>query len=110
MPNIVDLRKKTLNKSYDSYPTFYEVDSKPLQTWNRCAIFFNITSDLSLKDAVEYVKQFDVFDKTLMNAMLKFIEENGYERAKGLVTRNELNVREGSFYIDARQCIQKEGF
>lgn len=108
MPNIVDLRKKTLNKSYESYSTFYEIDNKALQTWNRCAIFFNIASDLSLKDAVEYAKQFDENDRCLINGLFKFIEEKGYEYVKGLVIRNELNVTEGSFIIDARQCVQKE--
>lgn len=87
MPKTVELKRNLMTKTFDSYPTFSEVESVPLKTWNRCATFFNIGKDINLKESVEYAKQFSVEDRKLMQSMFEFIEENGYDYTKTLITK-----------------------
>lgn len=73
-------------------PLFNTVKDVRLQTWNRCAIVFNLTADQGREAAKSYVAQFTDEDKTRISNMFKLIEQYGYETIRKQCTPQVLEV------------------
>ena len=73
-------------------PLFNAVKDVRLQTWNRCAIVFNLTADRGREAAKEYVSQFNDDDKQRITNMFKLIEKYGYETIRKQCTPQVLEA------------------
>lgn len=73
-------------------PLFNTVKDVRLQTWNRCAIVFNLTADRGREAAKEYVSQFSDEDKQRITNMFKLIEKYGYETIRKQCTPQVLEA------------------
>lgn len=73
-------------------PMFNDIKDVRLQTWNRCAIVFNLTADRGPSAAKEYMGQFQDEDKQRINNMFKLIEKFGYEAIRKQCTPKVLEA------------------
>ena len=81
-----------MKNNYKGSPLFNSVKDVRLQTWNRCAIVFNLMADRGQKAVQEYVKQFDDADKVRINNMFKLIEKYGYDTIRKQCTPKVLEA------------------
>jgi hypothetical protein len=68
-----------MKNNYKGNPTFAGVKDVRLQTWNRCAIVFNLTADRGPSAAKAYLNQFNDEDKVRVHNMFELIGKYGYE-------------------------------
>lgn len=71
-----------------TFETFENVTNKRLQTYNRCAMTFNILGDHGRDIATQYTSQFSNEDKELMRGMMLEIQERGYEKVRAELNRS----------------------
>ena len=81
-----------MKNNYKGSPLFNNVKDVRLQTWNRCAIVFNLMADRGQAAVQEYVKQFNDEDKTRVNNMFKLIEKYGYDTIRKQCTPKVLEA------------------
>lgn len=81
-----------MSNNYKGSPLFNDVKDVRLQTWNRCAIVFNLTADRGVEAARAYAKQFSLDDRTRMNNVFKLIEKYGYETIRKQCTPKVLEA------------------
>ena len=81
-----------MKNNYKGSPLFNNVKDVRLQTWNRCAIVFNLMADRGQAAVQEYVKQFSDEDKTRVNNMFKLIEKYGYDTIRKQCTPKVLEA------------------
>lgn len=79
-------------KNFKGNPLFNNVKDVRLQTWNRCAIVFNLTADRGPEDARAYAKQFNEEDRLRMSNMFKMIKQYGYETIRKACTPKVLEA------------------
>lgn len=77
---------------YKGSPLFNHIEDVRLQTWNRCAIVFNLTADRGPDAAKEYVAQLKDEDKVRVSNMFKLIKQYGYETIRKQCTPKELQA------------------
>lgn len=70
------------------FNTFSDIEHMPLRVFNRTIMMNNIKADLGLDKLKEYIAMFTDAEKKQMYIMQKFIELNGYNKAKKLATEN----------------------
>jgi hypothetical protein len=75
-----------------TYNNFNETTNLDLQTWNRCAMFFNIAGDHGRDEAKKYSAQFNDADKQRMRDLFVEIREKGYEKTRARINRDNQNV------------------
>lgn len=68
--------------------TFNDVEYKPLQTYNRCVMFFNLVEDAGMEGAKEYINQFSDKDKAAMLETYKAVKALGVEKVKKRIMRD----------------------
>ncbi len=68
-------------------PTFNEVLSKPLRTWNRAAMSFNLLSQQGALATKKYLNQFSQEDKADVYALFELIKTQGYERTRAAINK-----------------------
>ena len=81
-----------MKNNYKGSPLFNNVKDVRLQTWNRCAIVFNLMADRGQAAVQEYVKQLNDVDKTRVNNMFKLIEKYGYDTIRKQCTPKVLEA------------------
>jgi hypothetical protein len=81
-----------MKNNYKGSPLFNNVKDVRLQTWNRCAIVFNLMADRGQAAVQEYVKQFEDADKLRINNMFKLIEKYGYDAIRKQCTPKVLEA------------------
>ena len=81
-----------MSNKFKGSPLFNHIKDVKLQTWNRCAIVFNLTADRGPSAAKEYMSQLNDEDKVRVNNMFKLIEKFGYEAIRKQCTPKELQV------------------
>ena len=81
-----------MSNKFKGSPLFNHIKDVKLQTWNRCAIVFNLTADRGPSAAKEYMSQLNDEDKVRVNNMFKLIEKFGYEAIRKQCTPEELQV------------------
>lgn len=74
-------------------PKFDEVQNVSLRTWNRCAVVFNLRSDVGDAEARNYVAQFDDISKRQMKAMFDYISLKGYNNVRCEITNGAMEKR-----------------
>lgn len=67
---------------YKGYTTFNDVADKRLQAWNRVAVVYNITRDLSAGQGTAYAEQFEQEDRILMHQIIADVKESGYDAVR----------------------------
>lgn len=82
---------KMANK-YKGSPLFNDIKDVRLQTWNRCAITFNLAADRGRDAAKEYIGKFGDEDRVRISNMFKLIEKFGYEAIRKQCTPKELQA------------------
>lgn len=78
--------------NYKGSPLFNDIKDVRLQTWNRCAITFNLMADRGRDAAKAYVAQFNDEDKLRVNNMFELIKQYGYENIRKQCTPKELQA------------------
>lgn len=58
---------------------FDEIEHKPLRTFNRAAMFYNLTEDFGLTVAKDYVSRLTLKDRKDIIAVLTRIEDHGLD-------------------------------
>ena len=81
-----------MKSNYKGSPLFNNVKDVRLQTWNRCAIVFNLMADRGKSATQDYVAQFSDEDKVRINNMFKLIEKYGYETIRKQCTPKVLEA------------------
>lgn len=81
-----------MSNNYKGSPLFNDVKDVRLQTWNRCAIFFNLAADRGVDAAKAYAQRFNADDRTRMNNVFKLIEKYGYETIRKQCTPKVLEA------------------
>lgn len=81
-----------MSNSYKGNPLFNDVKDVRLQTWNRCAIVFNLTADRGPSAAKAYVGRFGDEDRVRISNMFKLIEKYGYETIRKACTPKVLEA------------------
>lgn len=81
-----------MKSNYKGSPLFNNVKDVRLQTWNRCAIVFNLMADRGKSAVKDYVAQFSDEDKVRINNMFKLIEKYGYETIRKQCTPKVLEA------------------
>lgn len=61
------------------FPTFNDIEYKPLRTWNRCVLFFNLKEDLGAVAAERYLKNFAKDELSDMYTMYQDVMTKGRE-------------------------------
>lgn len=69
-------------KTFKSSSLFNDIKDVKLQTWNRCAIVFNLTADQGPAVAKKYLEQFSEEDKKKIYGMFDCIKKFGYEAVR----------------------------
>ena len=70
------------------YPSFNDIDHKPLRIYNRTVMFFNILEDAGKAPAQDYASQFSDEEKVEMVAMTQLVKKHGPKQVKEWVTKN----------------------
>lgn len=70
------------------FPTFNDIEYKPLQTWNRCVFFFNLREDAGPAVAERYAQSLPKGALKEMYQMYQRVLEHGRERVFKEVTVN----------------------
>lgn len=81
-----------MSNNYKGSPLFNDVKDVRLQTWNRCAIVFNLTADRGAEAAKAYAQRFSADDRTRISNMFKLIEKYGYETIRKQCTPKVLEA------------------
>lgn len=81
-----------MSNTYKSHPLFNNVSDVKLQTWNRCAIVFNITADQGPAYAKAYLKQFSEDDQKKIYGMFDCIKKFGYEAVRKQIQTAKLEA------------------
>lgn len=81
-----------MKSNYKGSPLFNNIKDVRLQTWNRCAIVFNLMADRGKAATQDYVSQFNDEDKVRINNMFKLIEKYGYETIRKQCTPKVLEA------------------
>lgn len=68
-----------MKNNFKGSPLFNDIADVKLQTWNRCAIVFNLMADRGQEAVTQYVNQLAEDDKKRVKNMFKLIEQYGYE-------------------------------
>lgn len=81
-----------MSNNYKGSPLFNDVKDVRLQTWNRCAIVFNLMADRGRDAAKAYMSKFNDEDKVRVNNMFELIRKYGYETIRKQCTPKVLEV------------------
>lgn len=81
-----------MKNNYKGSPLFNDVKDVRLQTWNRCAIVFNLAADSGKAAATAYAKQFNDEDRQRISNMFALIEKYGYENIRKRCTPQALEA------------------
>ena len=81
-----------MKSNYKGSPLFNNIKDVRLQTWNRCAIVFNLMADRGQSAVQEYTKQLNDADKVRVNNMFKLIEKYGYDTIRKQCTPKVLEA------------------
>lgn len=71
-----------MTNDYKGYATFSDVEDKRLQAWNRVAVVYNITKDLSVGQGTAYAEQFEQEERIRMRGIVAEIKETSYEAVR----------------------------
>ena len=71
-----------MTNDYKGYATFSDVEDKRLQAWNRVAVVYNITKDLSVGQGTAYAEQFEQEERLAMRGVVSEIKETSYEAVR----------------------------
>jgi hypothetical protein len=72
----------------ENFPTFNDIEYKPLQTWNRCVMFFNLKEDAGQAVAERYARSLPKGSLPEMYAMYQRVLKEGREKVFKEVTHN----------------------
>lgn len=81
-----------MSNNYKGSPLFNDVKDVRLQTWNRCAIVFNLMADRGRDAAKAYMSKFSDEDKVRINNMFELIGQYGYETIRKRCTPQVLEA------------------
>lgn len=81
-----------MSNNYKGSPLFNDVKDVRLQTWNRCAIVFNLMADRGRDAAKAYMSKFNDEDKVRVNNMFELIGKYGYETIRKQCTPKVLEA------------------
>lgn len=81
-----------MKNNYKGSPLFNNIQDLRLQTWNRCAIVFNLMADRGQTAVTEYVAQFSADDKQRIKNMFGLIKQYGYETVRKQCTPAKLEA------------------
>lgn len=81
-----------MKNTYKSSPLFNDIKDVKLQTWNRCAIVFNLTADEGPSAAKNYVSQFSKDDQKKIYGMFDTIKKFGYNEVRKQCTPQVLEA------------------
>lgn len=81
-----------MKNNYKGSPLFNDVKDVRLQTWNRCAIVFNLMTDRGQQAVTEYVSQLNADDKQRVSNMFGLIKQYGYEAIRKQCTPAKLEA------------------
>jgi len=70
-----------------NYPTFTDIDHKPLRIYNRSVMFFNIYQDVGKAAAEDYANLFTQEERLEMLAMTSLVKKHGPKAVKEWVTK-----------------------
>lgn len=81
-----------MKNSYKGSPLFNQIKDVKLQTWNRCAIMFNLAADEGPSAARNYMSQFTKEEQEKVFGMLDCIKKFGYSEVRKQCTPKVLEA------------------
>jgi len=81
-----------MKNNFKGSPLFTDIKDVRLQTWNRCAIVFNLMADRGQEAVTQYVNQFGPDDKQRIKNMFSLIEKYGYDTIRKQCTPKVLEA------------------
>ncbi|MNQ21494.1 hypothetical protein D3C85_346170 [compost metagenome] len=81
-----------MKNNFKGNSLFNEVKDVRLQTWNRCAIVFNLMADRGQEAVTGYVSQFSAEDKQRITNMFALIKQYGYNTIRKQITPKVLEA------------------
>ena len=81
-----------MKNTYKHSPLFNDIKDVKLQTWNRCAIAFNLAADEGPAASRNYLNQFSEVDKKKILGMFDTIGKFGYEAVRKQCTPQVLEA------------------
>lgn len=68
--------------NYKAYADFSDIEDKRLQAWNRVAVVYNITKDLSVGQGTAYAERFTQEERIAMRGIVAEIQATSYDTVR----------------------------
>jgi hypothetical protein len=72
----------------EAITTFSDIEYKPLRTWNRCVVFFNLKEDSGAAAAERYLRTIPKNEWADMYEMYERVKKEGREKVLKSITFN----------------------